>query len=146
MYLGLGIAITLTFYIAFRLIYKNNSIFEGLENNDDSKEEKIKTTIQDIVTKIKKETEMMEDMLHIEKHRPDYEDMFLALEDYANLALIQALSMFANNPSLTKESSKTMIEGINHLNMLKTTLNDVMEFIDRKRASNKSTTNSFFGN
>lgn len=74
--------------------------------------------------------------------------MFLALEDYSNLAIIELLSIFANNPSLEKESSKTMIEGINHINTLKSTLNDVMEFIDRKRSTSSSTTTSksFFGN
>jgi hypothetical protein len=143
MYIGLVIAIVFTGIVIWRLITKTR---EGLENDDD-KEEKVKTTIQEIVTKLKKETEMIEDMLHIDKHRSDYEDMFLAMEDFCNLSIIQMLSMFANNPSLSKESSKTMIEGINHVNMLKTTLNDVMEFIDRKQSSSsKSNTKSFFGN
>ncbi len=149
MYIGLILAIVFTGFIVFKLINKTNRIFEGLTNNDD---DKTRTTIQEIVTKLKKESELLEDTLLIDKHRSDYEDMFLALEDYSNLALIQMLSFFANNPSLEKESSKTMIEGINHVNTLKTTLNDVMEFMDSKRSrSNNSdtgskSTKSFFGN
>lgn len=142
MCIGLSIAVVVTLAVIWRLMNKTR---EGLENNDD-KEEKIKTTIQEIVTKLKKETEMIEDMLHIDKHRSDYEDMFLAMEDFCNLSIIQMLSMFANNPSLSKETSKTMIEGINHVNMLKTTLNDVMEFIDRKQSKSSSKSTGFFGN
>lgn len=116
-YVGLAIAIVFTVYVAFKLINKNNRI-EGLENN---------TTIQEMVTKIKKESELLEDTLLIDKHRADYEDLFLALEDYSNLAIIQMLSTFAN------DQKETIIERINHMNTLKTTLNDVMEFIDRKK-------------
>lgn len=142
MYAGLAIAVVFTGAVIWRLMKKTR---EGLANEDD---DKTKTTIQDIVTKLKKESELLEDTLLIDKHRADYEDMFLALEDYSNLAIIELLSIFANNPSLEKESSKTMIEGINHINTLKSTLNDVMEFIDRKRSTSSSTTTSksFFGN
>lgn len=145
MYAGLAIAVVFTGAVIWHLMKKTR---EGLENEDD---DKTKTTIQEIVTKLKKESELLEDTLLIDKHRTDYEDMFLALEDYSNLAIIELLSIFANNPSLEKESSKTMIEGINHINMLKSTLNDVMEFMDRKRSTTSSTTTSlttksFFGN
>jgi hypothetical protein len=144
MYVGLVIAVVFTGVVIWRLIGKTR---EGLASNDD---DNTRTTIQEIVSKLKKESELLEDTLLIDKHRSDYEDMFLALEDYSNLAIIELLSIFANNPSLEKESSKTMIEGINHINMLKSTLNDVMEFIDRKRSTSStttsSTTKSFFGN
>lgn len=143
MYVGFVIAVVFTGVVIWRLM-KNTR--EGLSNKDDE----TRTTIQEIVTKLKKESELLEDTLMIDRHRADYEDMFLALEDYSNLALIQMLSVFSNNPSLEKASSKTMIEGINHVNSLKTTLNDVMEFMDRKRSKSTKTTNSssksFFGN
>lgn len=146
MYIGLFFAIVFTLVVVLKLINKNNRMLEGLTNSSD----KTQSTIQDIVDKLKKESEILEDSLLIDKHRSDYEDMFLALEDYSNLALIQMLSFFADNPSLEKESAKNMIEGINHVNTLKTTLNDVMEFIDRKRSRNTTTetksTKSFFGN
>ncbi len=144
MYFGLVIAVVFTGVVIWRLINKTH---EGLANND---EDNTRTTIQEIVTKLKKESELLEDTLLIDKHRADYEDMFLALEDYSNLAIIQMLTVFSNNPSLEKESSKTMIEGINHVNTLKSTLNDVMEFMDRKRSTSTTTSNksvkSFFGN
>uniref|UniRef100_A0A6C0BVN5 Uncharacterized protein n=1 Tax=viral metagenome TaxID=1070528 RepID=A0A6C0BVN5_9ZZZZ len=140
MWIGLTIAVVLTGIIAIKLINKTR---EGLSNKDDE----TRTTIQEIVSKLKKESELLEDTLLIDKHRADYEDLFLALEDYSNLALIQMLSVFSNNPSLEKASSKTMIEGINHVNSLKTTLNDVMEFMDRKRSkTTNSSSKSFFGN
>ena len=146
MWIGLAIAIVLTGVIAIKLINKTR---EGLANDD---ADKTTTRIQDVVSKLKKETEMLDDTLLLDKHRTDYEDLFLALEDYSNLALIQMLAFFANNPSLESESSKTMIEGINEVNTLKTTLNDVMEFMDRKRTSASSAVDagsssfkSFFG-
>jgi hypothetical protein len=120
------------------MIKSNSKTLEGLTNSNDT--DKISTTIQDIVEKLKKENEMLEDTLLIDKHRADYEDMFLALEDYCNLALLQMLSIFANKPSLESQSSKTMLEGINEVNTLKTTLNDVMEYMDRKQSSGSSTT------
>jgi hypothetical protein len=143
MWIGLGIAVVLTGIIAINLINKNR---EGLANDDT---DKTTSRIQDVVSKLKKETEMLDDTLLLDKHRADYEDLFLALEDYSNLALIQMLAFFANNPSLETESSKTMIEGINQVNTLKTTLNDVMEFMDRKQttttAAGSSSIKSFFG-
>ena len=145
MWIGLAIAVVLTGVIAIKLINKTR---EGLANDD---VDKTTTRIQDVVSKLKKETEMLDDTLLLDKHRADYEDLFLALEDYSNLALIQMLAFFANNPSLETESAKTMIEGINQVNTLKTTLNDVMEFMDRKQTttSTASTTStgfkSFFG-
>jgi hypothetical protein len=145
MYAGFVIAVVFTGVVIWRLINKTH---EGLSNKDD---DETRTTIQEIVTKLKKESELLEDTLMIDRHRTDYEDMFLALEDYCNLALIQMLSVFSNNPSLEKASSKTMIEGINHVNSLKTTLNDVMDFMDRKSSKSTKTTKSsasksFFGN
>lgn len=144
MWIGLAIAVVLTGIIAIKLINKNR---EGLTNNSDDAD-KTTTRIQDVVSKLKKETEMLDDTLLLDKHRADYEDLFLALEDYSNLALIQMLAFFANNPSLETESSKTMIEGINQVNTLKTTLNDVMEFMDRKQTTTATTSTgfkSFFG-
>jgi hypothetical protein len=145
MYAGLVIAVVFTGVVIWRLMNKTR---EGLANDDT---DKMKTRISDIVTKLKKETELLDDSLLLEKHRSDYEDMFLALEDYSNLALIEMLSFFASNPSLESEAAKSMIEGINHVNSLKSTLNDVMEFMDRKRSTSSSTTTSFttksfFGN
>jgi hypothetical protein len=145
MWIGLAIAVVLTGIIAMKLINKTR---EGLTNNSDDAD-KTTTRIQDVVSKLKKETEMLDDTLLLDKHRADYEDLFLALEDYSNLALIQMLAFFANNPSLETESAKTMIEGINQVNTLKTTLNDVMEFMDRKQttttAATSSSIKSFFG-
>ena len=131
MYAGFVIAVVFTGVVIWRLINKTH---EGLSNKDD---DKTRTTIQEIVTKLKKDSELLEDTLLIDKHRADYEDMFLALEDYSNLALIQMLSIFSNNPSLKKGEANTIIERINHVNSLKTTLNDVMEFMDRKQSKNK---------
>jgi len=142
MYVGLAIAIVFTGVVIWRLMQRTR---EGLDNKSDDKATK---TIQDIVDKVKKESEILEDTLLIDKHRAEYEDMFLALEDYSNLVLIQMLSMFASNPSLENGSSKTMIEGINQVNTLKTTMNDVMEFMDRKSTAVSSGTKSiksFFG-
>ncbi len=145
MYVGFAIAIIFTVAVIMRLMNKTR---EGLDNKDD---DKATARIQDVVSKLKKESEILEDTLLIDKHRADYEDMFLALEDYSNLALIQMLSFFANNPSLESESAKNMIEGINEVNTLKTTLNDVMEFMDRKRStsaavdSGTKSIKSFFG-
>lgn len=141
MYVGFAVAIVFTVVVIMRLMNKTR---EGLEDKE-------ATRIQDVVAKLKKESEMLEDTLLIDKHRADYEDMFLALEDYSNLALIQMLAFFANNPSLENESAKTMLEGINEVNTLKTTLNDVMEFMDRKRStsaavdSGTKSIKSFFG-
>lgn len=142
MLIGLAIAIVLTGIIAIKLINKTR---EGLTSDDT---DKTTTRIQDIVSKLKKETEKLDDTILLDKHRSDYEDLFLALEDYSNLALIQMLAFFANNPSLETDSAKTMIEGINQVNTLKTTLNDVMEFMDRKQtttSANSSSIKSFFG-
>jgi len=148
MYIGLVIAVVFTGIVIWKLM--NKRVFEGLSNKDDDSADKMKSRIADIVEKLKKETELLDDSLLLDKHRSDYEDMFLALEDYSNLALIEMLSFFASNPSLDSEAAKNMIEGINHVNSLKTTLNDVMEFMDRKRStSTKSVANtskSFFGN
>lgn len=145
MYVGLIIAIVFTGVVIWRLM---NRTREGLDNKSD--DDKRTKTIQDIVDKLKKETELLDDSLLLDKHRSDYEDMFLALEDYSNLALIEMLSFFASNPSLDSEAAKNMIEGINHVNSLKTTLNDVMEFMDRKQSTStksvSSATKSFFGN
>lgn len=138
MWIGLAIAIMFTIILSYKMIKSNSKTLEGLTNSNDT--DKISTTIQDIVEKLKKENEMLEDTLLIDKHRADYEDMFLALEDYCNLALLQMLSIFANKPSLESQSSKTMLEGINEVNTLKTTLNDVMEYMDRKQSSGSSTT------
>jgi hypothetical protein len=129
MYVGLSIAIMFTGIVIWHLMRKTR---EGLDTQSDDKKTK---TIQEIVDKVKKENEILEDTLLIDKHRSEYEDMFLALEDYSNLVLIQMLSMFANNPSLENETAKTMIEGINQVNTLKSTMNDVMEFMDRKNSS-----------
>lgn len=150
MYAGLLVVVVITSSIIYKLISKSKTI-EGLNNMSDESD-KTHTTIQKIVEKLKTKNEMLEDMMLIDKHRTDYEDMFLELEDYCNLSLLEMLSMFSNNPSLDSKTSKTMIEGINEVNTLKNTLNDVMEFMDRKSKRRTTSTNdasqitSYFSN
>lgn len=139
MYVGLGFVLVITVIIAMKLVKKNGRIMEGLTDGDDE----TTTTIKDVVSKLKKKSELLEDSLLIDKHRSDYEDLFLALEDYCNLALLDMLTIFAGNPSLESKGGKTMIEGINEINTLKTTLNDVMEFMDGKQTNTKTITSYF---
>lgn len=126
------IGIIVVYYIikGFQL---QNTIIEGLSNNDDttssvSTSAGIAGTAANYAAAIKANFVKTQDELLIDKYRNDYEKVLINMDEYVSIMMLkQILSMNAGG---TGEINNKSMERLNLLKQTKDILNSTMKFLD----------------
>ena len=107
------------------LIFRSISFKEGMEPNT-SFVSGVAGDAATYASNLKSHATKHQDMLHIDKYRPHYENAVLHLDDLVDhLMLKEALSVNHADPM-------DSFDKINKLNGVKSALNNVMKFMDSK--------------
>jgi hypothetical protein len=133
-YLGLGLVSILAIYIGVKSLSFQAKLIEGMTNNSD-KVTLLENTTNISDEKIKQENEKSNDILSINKHRTNYENLIIALEEYTNIMMFNYVTLIGNQIN-QKKSGVELIPIMQQANTAKSfidTLNASMKFIDRKK-------------
>jgi predicted PurR-regulated permease PerM len=112
--------IGLLFYLVFTSI-KKIPIFEGLTTLPSTTNNSSKTKN---VTNVSEHIQTLKEALSIDKRKQSYEDFIVNLEEACNLQMLSVLYN-ASDPLDPK-----LLESINTMNNAKSTLNDLMKYLD----------------
>ena len=146
-YLGLGVVILVALYILIKTLTFQGKIIEGLTNSTEATSEPTSSAeISLLNTVTSKSTEgitaqnnKLQDILALDKYRTDYENLIIALEDYANVMMFaKVLGIGAKVSTLSNGQPVTngIIEDMEKANKLKefiSTLNASMSYIDKSK-------------
>ena len=146
-YLGLGVVILVALYILIKTLTFQGKIIEGLTNSTEATSEPTSSAeISLLNTVTSKSTEgitaqnnKLQDLLALDKYRTDYENLIIALEDYANVMMFaKVLGIGAKVSTLSNGQPVTngIIEDMEKANKLKefiSTLNASMSYIDKSK-------------
>jgi len=133
-YLGLGVVSILAIYIGVKSLSFQAKLIEGMTNSSD-KVSLLENTTNISDEKIKQENEKLNDILSINKHRTNYENLIIALEEYTNIMMFNYVTLIGNQIN-QKKSGVELIPIMQQANTAKSfidTLNASMKFIDRKK-------------
>ena len=146
-YLGLGVVILVALYILIKTLTFQGKIIEGLTNSTEATSEPTSSAeISLLNTVTSKSTEgitaqnnKLQDILALDKYRTDYENLIIALEDYANVMMFaKVVGIGAKISTLSNGQPVTngIIEDMEKANKLKefiSTLNASMSYIDKSK-------------
>ena len=146
-YLGLGVVILVALYILIKTLTFQGKIIEGLTNSTEATSEPTSSAeISLLNTVTSKSTEgitaqnnKLQDILALDKYRTDYENLIIALEDYANVMMFaKVVGIGAKVSTLSNGQPVTngIIEEMEKANKLKefiSTLNASMSYIDKSK-------------
>jgi hypothetical protein len=146
-YLGLGVVILVALYILIKTLTFQGKIIEGLTNSTEATSEPTSSAeISLLNTVTSKSTEgitaqnnKLQDILALDKYRTDYENLIIALEDYANVMMFaKVVGIGAKVSTLSNGQPVTngIIEDMEKANKLKefiSTLNVSMSYIDKSK-------------
>ena len=148
-YLGLGVVILIALYILIKSLTFQGKIIEGLTNSTtvstsdptSSAELSLLNTVASKSTEgITAQNNKLQDVLALDKYRTDYENLIIALDDYANVMMFaQVLGVGAKVSKLSNGEPVTngIIEDMEKANKLKefiSTLNASMIYIDKSKS------------
>ena len=147
-YLGLGVVILVALYILIKTLTFQGKIIEGLTNSTEATSEPTSSAeISLLNTVTSKSTEgitaqnnKLQDILALDKYRTDYENLIIALDDYANVMMFaKVLGVGAKVSKLSNGEPVTngIIEDMEKANKLKefiSTLNASMIYIDKSKS------------
>ena len=147
-YLGLGVVILVALYILIKTLTFQGKIIEGLTNSTEATSEPTSSAeISLLNTVTSKSTEgitaqnnKLQDILALDKYRTDYENLIIALEDYANVMMFaKVVGIGAKVSTLSNGQPVTngIIEDMENANKLKefiSTLNASMIYIDKSKS------------
>ena len=147
-YLGLGVVILVALYILIKTLTFQGKIIEGLTNSTEATSEPTSSAeISLLNTVTSKSTEgitaqnnKLQDILALDKYRTDYENLIIALDDYANVMMFaKVLGVGAKVSKLSNGEPVTngIIEDMENANKLKefiSTLNASMIYIDKSKS------------
>ena len=147
-YLGLGVVILVALYILIKTLTFQGKIIEGLTNSTEATSEPTSSAeISLLNTVTSKSTEgitaqnnKLQDILALDKYRTDYENLIIALEDYANVMMFaKVVGIGAKVSTLSNGQPVTngIIEDMEKANKLKefiSTLNASMIYIDKSKS------------
>ena len=146
-YLGLGVVILVALYILIKTLTFQGKIIEGLTNSTEATSEPTSSAeISLLNTVTSKSTEgitaqnnKLQDILALDKYRTDYENLIIALEDYANVMMFAKVvgigakvSTLSNGQPITNGIIEDM-EKANKLKEFISTLNASMSYIDKSK-------------
>ena len=146
-YLGLCVVILVALYILIKTLTFQGKIIEGLTNSTEATSEPTSSAeISLLNTVTSKSTEgitaqnnKLQDILALDKYRTDYENLIIALEDYANVMMFaKVVGIGAKVSTLSNGQPVTngIIEDMEKANKLKefiSTLNASMSYIDKSK-------------
>jgi hypothetical protein len=146
-YLGLGVVILVALYILIKTLTFQGKIIEGLTNSTEATSDPTSSAeISLLNTVTSKSTEgitaqnnKLQDILALDKYRTDYENLIIALEDYANVMMFaKVVGIGAKVSTLSNGQPVTngIIEDMEKANKLKefiSTLNVSMSYIDKSK-------------
>ena len=146
-YLGLGVVILVALYILIKTLTFQGKIIEGLTNSTEATSEPTSSAeISLLNTVTSKSTEgitaqnnKLQDILALDKYRTDYENLIIALDDYANVMMFaKVVGIGAKVSTLSNGQPVTngIIEDMEKANKLKefiSTLNASMSYIDKSK-------------
>ena len=146
-YLGLGVVILVALYILIKTLTFQGKIIEGLTNSTEATSDPTSSAeISLLNTVTSKSTEgitaqnnKLQDVLALDKYRTDYENLIIALEDYANVMMFaKVVGIGAKVSTLSNGQPVTngIIEDMEKANKLKefiSTLNVSMSYIDKSK-------------
>ena len=146
-YLGLGVVILVALYILIKTLTFQGKIIEGLTNSTEATSEPTSSAeISLLNTVTSKSTEgitaqnnKLQDILALDKYRTDYENLIIALDDYANVMMFaKVVGIGAKVSTLSNGQPVTngIIEEMEKANKLKdfiSTLNASMLYIDKSK-------------
>ena len=147
-YLGLGVVILVALYILIKTLTFQGKIIEGLTNSttETTSEPTTSAEISLLNTVTSKSTEgitaqnnKLQDILALDKYRTDYENIIIALDDYANVMMFaKVVGIGAKVSTLSNGQPVTngIIEEMEKANKLKdfiSTLNASMLYIDKSK-------------
>ena len=146
-YLGLGVVILVALYILIKTLTFQGKIIEGLTNSTEATSEPTSSAeISLLNTVTSKSTEgitaqnnKLQYILALDKYRTDYENLIIALEDYANVMMFaKVVGIGAKVSTLSNGQPVTngIIEDMEKANKLKefiSTLNASMSYIDKSK-------------
>ena len=148
-YLGLGVVILVALYILIKTLTFQGKIIEGLTNSttETTSDPTTSAEISLLNTVASKSTEgitaqnnKLQDVLALDKYRTDYENLIIALDDYANVMMFaKVLGVGAKVSKLSNGEPVTngIIEDMEKANKLKefiSTLNASMIYIDKSKS------------
>ena len=129
-------------YFVLRLFYMGEErIIEGLSNNDPIGKslEKIKDNIDNANSFLDKVSEM-------DKHREDYENLIIALDDLMNKSIIMKVVDSLDKPVSELDSisviTPELMSHVNDMVTFKTNLETVMDSLDKAKTSSSSSSSS----
>ena len=142
-YLGLGVVILVALYILIKTLTFQGKIIEGLTNSTEATSEPTSSAeISLLNTVTSKSTEgitaqnnKLQDILALDKYRTDYENLIIALEDYANVmmfAKVVGIGAKVSTLSNGQPVTNVIIEDMEKANKLKefiSTLNASMSYM-----------------
>jgi len=117
--------IIVLFYLVFSSIRKTG-ILEGLENIQTNLASGETGGAASYAAQIKAEVIRLQDSLLISKYRKEYESAIINLEDLINFSMLKLILNM--NPNAIKDVKN--IETLNTLDKAKSTLNNIMKFVD----------------
>ena len=133
-YLGLGVVILVALYILIKTLTFQGKIIEGLTNSttETTSDPTTSAEISLLNTVASKSTEgitaqnnKLQDVLALDKYRTDYENLIIALDDYANVMMFaKVLGVGAKVSKLSNGEPVTngIIEDMENANKLKATV------------------------
>lgn len=140
-YLGLGVVSILAIYIGVKSLSFQAKVIEGMTNKSQNSEEfiLIENMANISAENVKKQIDKLNDIIAVNKYRTDYENLLIALEEYANIMVFSKIVNIGKQVSDTGIGKNIRPETINEMNIANSiksfidTLNVSMKFIDRKK-------------
>lgn len=140
-YLGLGVVSILAIYVGVKSLSFQAKVIEGMTNKSQQSEEfiLIENMANTSAENVKKQIDKLNDIIAVNKYRTDYENLLIALEEYANIMMFSKVVSIGKQVSDTGIGKNIRPETINDMNVANSiksfvdTLNVSMKFIDRKK-------------
>jgi len=140
-YLGLGVVSILAIYIGIKSLSFQAKVIEGMTNKSPQSEEfiLIENMANTSAENVKKQIDKLNDIIAVNKYRTDYENLLIAIEEYANIMMFSKVVSIGKQVSDTGIGKNIRPETINDMNVANSiksfidTLNSSMKFIDRKK-------------
>ena len=143
---GIVVIISILIFLAIKLLKVQVKVMEGLTNSDESGSSASNSnnnpkngeagSANQYANDIENKNTKLEDGLLIPKYRTDYEQIILNMDDYINILMLKTIlniNINDDNVEGNKPNSNTaLFESLNTLNNAKTSLNNVMKFVDKK--------------
>ena len=138
-YLGY-ILIAILFYLIMKTIFNKKSMskegFTGLfkETSETKKQEELESVsaIEENIKNIQDATSKTIEQMNLVKHRKNWEELIVAMEDRINSASLQSVATLASMIKADPENEKliTIVGRFNELNKYKETLKENMKYLD----------------